>query len=301
MILNSKKVTLLALLYLPIHAFEKVHYNFSHEPIDVVIPCHPKDAATLEKVIDGVKKYVLGLRRVMVISAEKITDNAEWVDEKIFPFSKESIAHELFKDPKVIQYQFTKRYSRMGWIFQQLLKLYSAFCIPDISSNILIVDSDVIFLKPIDFLSHDGTELHNGAGLYAVGSEHYQPYFEHAKRLLPGLKKVYPEYSGIVHHMIFQKQVLDDLFNCIHQEHDLEPWLAIIGAISVVNNDIDPSCLSEYEIYFNFVFSRTDQVQLRNLKFVSRVLNDDQRINEAELELYKQEGYDYATFHTWGA
>jgi hypothetical protein len=294
MVIKHIAIAAIALFHLPIQSFEKIHYLFSDDPIDVVIPCHPKDAATLNRAIASVKKYVIGLRRVMVISSERITDNAEWIDEKIFPFTKESLAYEIFKDPAVIHYQFTKKLSRIGWIYQQFLKLYAAFCIPDISSNILIVDADVVFLKPIDFLCRDKTSPSENAGLYATGSEHYPTYFEHAARLLPGLKKLYPEHSGIVHHMLFQKPVLTDLFNLIDQEHHVEPWIAIARAIEIVNNDIDPSCLSEYEIYFNFVFARTDQVKLRPLKWANSE-------NERDLINYRKKRYDYVAIHKWGA
>jgi hypothetical protein len=300
MVISRKIIVFIALFHLSTHAFEKVHYLFSDDPIDVVIPCHPKDAATLDRAITSVKKYVVGLRRIMVISSERITDNAEWIDEKIFPFTKQSLAHEIFKYPDVVRYQFTKKESRIGWIYQQFLKLYAAFCIPDISSNILIVDSDIVFLKPVDFLCRDKTGFSYGAGLYAVGKEYHPPYFEHAARLLPGLKKLYPEYSGIVHHMLFQKPVLIDLFNLIHQQHQVEPWIAIARAIKVVDNDINPSCLSEYEIYFNFVFARTDQVKLRPLKWVNRELAWGP-VHDYDIEGYRQKGYDYVAIHQWGA
>ena len=300
MVIKRNTIVFIALFHLPIQSFEKVHYLFSDDPIDVVIPCHPKDAATLDRAIASVKKYVIGLRRVMVISSERITDHAEWIDEKIFPFTKESIAYEIFKHPEVVHYQFTKRESRIGWIYQQFLKLYAAFCIPGISSNILIVDSDIVLLKPIDFLCRDKTGFSEGAGLYTTGSEYHPPYFEHAARLLPGLKKLYPEYSGIVHHMLFQKPVLIDFFNLIYQQHHVEPWVAIARAIKVVNNDINPSCLSEYEMYFNFVFARTDQVKLRPLKWVNRELAWGP-VYEHDIEGYRKDGYDYVAIHQWGA
>jgi hypothetical protein len=290
----------IALSYLPIQSFEKVHYLFSHDPIDVVIPCHPKDAANLERAIAGVQKYVVGVRRVMVVSSEKITDKAEWINEKIFPFSKESIALEIFRDPKIATYQVHKPQSRIGWIYQQFLKLYAAFCIPDISSNILIVDSDVVFLNPVDFLCHDKTGFSEGAGLYGVGTEYNPPYFEHAARLLPGLKKLYPEYSGIVHHMLFQKPVLIDLFNLIRREHQVEPWVAIARAVPVQNGEASFSCLSEYEIYFNFVFARTDQVKIRHLKWDNKVLNWN-TVSNNDLNNYKKEGYHYVALHIWNA
>lgn len=286
---------LLVLLYAytaNVYALEKIHYFFPDDPIDVVIPCHIKDIEKLERSIKSVKKYVQNLRRVMVISAEQYTNEAEWIDEKIFPFTKESLAIEIFKSPETAFYEVNKAHSRMGWIYQQFLKLCAAFYIPNISSNILLVDSDLIFLKPIKFLDE------NGAGLYTTGIEYHAPYFEHAARVLPGLKKVFQEHSGIVHHMLFQKPVLDDFFNLIEREHGVVGWIAIARSIPVENDEITISCMSEYEMYFNFVFSRTDQVKIRPLRWINKELKWEY-VPLSYVDIYQTQGYDYVAIHAW--
>src|SRR5439155_25867451 len=97
---------------------------------------------------------------------------------------------------------------------------------------------------------------------------YHAPYFHHAQRVLPDLVKIYPQYSGIVHHMLLQKEVLLDFFDHVRTYHSAEPWQALSRAVALNNNgDIVFSGMSEYEMYFNFVFARTDQVQLRPLKW----------------------------------
>ncbi|MFX0093621.1 MAG: hypothetical protein ACFFBD_17855, partial [Candidatus Hodarchaeota archaeon] len=44
--------------------------------IDVVIPTCEKDLGTLELCIEGCRKNIKALRRIIVISKEKYTDNA---------------------------------------------------------------------------------------------------------------------------------------------------------------------------------------------------------------------------------
>ncbi len=268
-----------------LHSFEKVTYQFLREPIDVVIPCHSKDAESLNRTIESIKKYVQGMRRIITISSQPFTDQAEWINENNFPFSKESIALEIFKPEEVAYKQIYSPKSRMGWIYQQFLKLFALYYIPGISSNVLIVDADVVFLKPIIFIQE------NGAGLYAVGGEFHAPYFDHAARLFPGLKKLYSSYSGIAHHMLLQKPVLDDLFDLIGKQHGVEPWRAIARTIPVDNqNEINTSVMSEYEIYFNFVFARTNQVKIRHLKW--------QNISYgSQIPHFKARGYDYVAVH----
>jgi hypothetical protein len=265
--------------------FKKVDYRFSKEPVDVVIPCAPKDLVTLEKCIEGIKKNGKQIRRVIVLSKEPMTANAEWFSEDLFPFSKRDIALELYHgDVSAAEEFLSSPHTRIGWIFQQLLKLYTPFVIPNISSNVLILDSDVIFLKPVRFMSKEGEPY------FIPGTEYYAPYFEHAARLLPGLKRVYPKHSGIAHHMLFQKPVLEDLFRMIQEKHKMDPWRAICRCVDP--NHIYLSCMSEYEIYFNFIQLRSDAVTINSVKWTEipslHVLNH-----------YERAGYTYVACPEW--
>jgi hypothetical protein len=271
------------------HPFEKTTYTFCNDPIDVVIPCHPKDAMCLEKTIQSIQKYVKDIRRIIVISSSRITDTAEWVDEKIFPFTKESLALEIFKSPRLASYQLNRSKSRMGWVYQQFLKLFASYYIPEISSNVLIVDADVIFLKPITFLQE------NGAGLYAVKDRRNPKYFEHITQLLPTLTKYFDEYSGVVHHMLFQKPILDDLMREIQERHTCEPWIAIARAITLIKNDMREAALSEYDLYFNFAFSRTNQVKIRPLKWKETTNPDNS--HEQIIQKLSDPEYDFIAIH----
>ncbi|MBS4168348.1 DUF6492 family protein [Parachlamydia sp. AcF125] len=257
-------------------------YDFKEEPIDVVIPCTEKDVETLNLCIAGIQANCSQIRRVIVVSSHPLTDQAEWFDEALFPFTKDEIAYHLLKGDASLN--SPKKLPRVGWYYQQMLKYYAAFIIPHISSNILILDSDTIFLNPVEFLNSEG------AGLYNPGSEYHKAYFEHADRFLPGLKRLYPEYSGISHHMLLQLPVLEELFNRVETYHQMPLWQVFCHCVS--DDCTFASGASEYEIYFNFVFSRTDQVKLRHLKW-KNIKNLD------HLPGYKARGYHYVSCHAW--
>ncbi|MDB6082063.1 MAG: hypothetical protein JWO53_1335, partial [Chlamydiia bacterium] len=129
----------------------KVKYQLPKDPIDVVIPCTSKDLGTLEVCIRGIKKYGKNIHRVIVVSDKRYTDSAEWFDEKLYPFSKFDIALNILgEEAKAREFQDAPN-SRLGWIYQQFLKLYAPFVIPKISSNVLILDADTVFVNPIAF------------------------------------------------------------------------------------------------------------------------------------------------------
>jgi len=271
-------VMFLSNLYL--HA---ISYSLKGEPIDVVIPAHPKDLMKLEFAIKGIKKYGKNVRRVIVVSAEKYTDEAEWICEGIYPFNKDSISKYLSNE--VLHEQ--RSFRRVGWMYQQLLKLYSPFVIPDISSNVLVLDADTIFLNPVEFIDSEGRALYN------VGTEHHKPYFRHAKQLIkdPIIKRLFPKFSGICHHMLFQRAVLEDLFSRITEKHNVEPWKAFLKCVD--SKELDGSCFSEYEIYFNFVFSQTDQVRIRHLRWANS------RFSESRIRDLQKNGFHYVSCHSY--
>lgn len=257
-------------------------YSFIDEPIDVIMPCTAKDKDTLECAIDGILKNGKNIRRVIVISKEKLTDKAEWFPEQQFPFTKEQIALEIFSKPDLAE-QFLKTANRIGWIYQQLLKFYASYVIPDISSNILILDSDTVFLNPYTFLNS-----YSLAGKFNVGKEYHKPYFKHAKKLIPGFKKVYPEYSGICHWMVMQRTVLDHLFKVVEKNHKIPFWKAFCRCID--KKKASSSCASEYEIYFNFALMSSNQFEINLLKW--------KNIADLDFEKY-QSKFDYVSSHDY--
>lgn len=263
-------------------AGEASHFPFSDHPIDVVIPCIEKDLVTLHLCIQGIKENGTNIRRVIVVSRKKLTEEAEWFSEEAYPFSLQEVAAALPDDsPKE---RLLRIHPRANWYYQQLLKLYSLLVIPDISPNVLILDADTIFLSPVTFLNE-----HNG-GMYNPSIEYHPPYFQHAARLIPGFYKYFPEYSGISHHMIFQKPVIEALFNEVESLHGEPFWKAFCHCVALC--DFSESGASEYEIYFNYLFSHTLQPSIRQLKWANI-----ERIST--IPLYKKQGFHYVSIHTY--
>lgn len=278
--LNQWISCLIVLITMQLFA-EKIHYDFTNEPIDVVIPCAPSDQSTLNRCIEGIRKNGKGIRRIIVVSPEKLTDQAEWFDEKDYPFQKKDICLALFHGDETKANEYVAGYNRMNWIYQQFLKLYANRTIPGISSNVLILDADTFFLNPVEFMTSSGFPL------FAVGGEYMEPYFDHMKHLLPEINRQM-DYSGITHHMLFQRCVLEDLFQTIESIHKMPAWQAIAGSIQ----ELYWACMSEYEIYFNFIFSKSDQPQVRHLKWQNSELI-------GILDTCAQEGYAYVSCHGW--
>ncbi|MFI0434183.1 MAG: DUF6492 family protein [Parachlamydiaceae bacterium] len=263
----------------------KKHYNLTDEDIDVVIVAHPKDIETLDLCIKGIKENCKRVRRVIVVSEKKLTDEAEWFDEKLYPFSLDDVMMAIAKgDRKKGEKYFRHSNRGCGWFLQQLLKLGAPFVIPHISSNVLVIDADTIFMNPVDFLNK------RKGGLFAFSRiEPKERYLRHADRLLPDYKRVHTEVYSVCHHMLFQRAILEDLFDVVEKHHQVPFWVAFCSCVDL---NEDKVAASEYEIYFSFAFNHTDQVGLRELKWTnSAYLN--------KMDLFKRNRYDYVSFHSY--
>jgi len=221
---------------------------------DVVIVHGPNDDETLPYCIQQIKRNVNGYRNIYIVSWDAEDDvfeneifrDCKIVDENIFPFTKKDV-HSIIQTD-----------SRDGWYLQQLLKLYCSFVIEEMLDDYLIVDSDTLFLKQIEFKSGERY-------FFNMSDENHIHYFEHMKRLHPTFEKV-SKFSGISHHMIFNRKLVREMMNMVEKNCDNVFWKAFLL-------NVDPeqrrfSGASEYEMYFNFMLKyNKDKVIPRKLRF----------------------------------
>jgi len=236
---------------------------------DIVIPVGPNEVTHIASQIACTQKNVVGYRNIYIVSPISVDiSGCIYVPETVYPFSMASVAEVLGTN------------SRNGWYLQQLLKLYAGHCIPGILRNFLVIDADTYFLRPTCFFTEDGVPLYN------MGSEYHIPYFQHMGRLLPGLTRRIPQWSGICHHMMFDTDILRELFQRVELHHsNRAPFWKIFLEI-VAPTDILGSGASEYEIYFNYLLhNHSTEIKVRPLQWR----------NVGVINL--SDNYDYVSWH----
>lgn len=217
---------------------------------DIVIPLGPNEKNNIQRQIEYTKRNVMGYRNIYLVSYDPTiqVEDCIVVDEKVFPFSIKDVA------------SYHGARERNGWYLQQLLKLYAGFVIDGILDRYLIIDADVFFLKPISFITDDGKPI------YTLGYEYHVPYFQHMARLDPELKKCM-NFSGICHHMMFQRSFVSELFQMVEKNHPgLCFWKIFLQMVDTAHKDT--SGASEYEMYFHYMVKHhPDQIAVRELKW----------------------------------
>lgn len=282
-----KTAALLLSFVLSLHS---VIHSASKPFIDVVIPCTGKDVETLELCIDGIKKYCSPVRRIIVLSDQRYTDNAEWADEtKLYPFTKETIAYEIFRGDAQAAHNYLKSpRNRISWFYQQFLKLYAPLVIPVVAEDVLIVDADVIFLNHVDFIDALGYRL------YGSSAEYNPLYFDFNSKLVPGLKRTL-NLSGICHHTLMRRTVIKELFDIISKVHQNDVWRAMCRLIDgkklVTHFEEYLSPMAENELYPNFAHTHDPFFKIRHLRFINSNMLD-------KIPEYSKT-YHFAAFHSW--
>jgi len=227
---------------------------------DCVIPAHAKDMDTLGATVASLRSCFPELGRIVVIASAQCASavesvGAEYFDEAagLWPFSRADC-----KDCGC----------PAGWLLQQLLKLYAASIIPELASNVLVCDADVIWLehaskRKIIFFEQDiGTDSQEViANFCTFDSESCPPirsivdlhrYDAFVPEVLPGLHKPRPgKETAVSHHAPLQRLVLEALFSEVEERHGQVFWVAFCNAAR--------SCggrASEYELYYSFARHR---------------------------------------------
>jgi hypothetical protein len=247
---------------------------------DIVIPLGPNEISRFDRQIEYTKKNILGYRNIYIVTCNtniQIND-CIIINEEAFPFKK--FIEQYFS-------QHNNKSARNGWYFQQLIKLYAGKIIENILENYLVLDADVFFLKPTQFIE-------NNIPFLSVGEEYHIPYFTHMKKLHESFEKVHNK-SGICHHMMYSSEYLNEIFKIVEDKHNKPFWQVFILCVTEhLNHPMQhlESGASEYELYFNYMIKyHPNKIIVRNLSW--------KNTSEKSITSTNVCGLDYVSICAW--
>lgn len=263
--------------------------------IDVVIPVAPKDYPKLERSLLGIlENSRTPIGRVFLIAADDgalkyvnadLSTKVSVVNEREMPFTKRDIVGLLEEQGATAK--------QASWYYQQLLKFYVFQVIRGLGDDVLILDADFVFSRPLHFLTEDGRAiLSRGYPFkWLVNTRDYPTRVEHihvdfARRFVAGWEPIEP-FSGMHHHMVFQRDILADLFDVVEREHQQPFWRAFAGNVLFEKKW---NAASEYVIYHHFARARhPERVVVRDLQTCD-ILHDSEEGADALEQLDRQLG-----------
>lgn len=157
-------------------------------------------------------------------------------------------------DREKIRAKFNGRY---GWVIQQLLAVQ--YISTSQSPGILLLNSDTILLRKMDFLNKNKNQI------LMVSTEFHSPYYKLLNKLIG--TPVNPKCTFITHHMLFQPWVLREIIlkHKIVNVSNLISWLIM----NVEPDQESPLCV-EFELYGQGMLElHPELVKLRKFSNVS--------------------------------
>jgi hypothetical protein len=249
----------------------------SNNKIDFLLVCHPKDFCSLKLAVNSIKNNITCCKNIYVISEENLNlVGTIFVPENQFDsyISKELIRNRWLKKNRNLSH-------RAGWLDQQFLKLYAGKVIVDLTDSFVFVDSDTIFLRDIEF----NPNLFS----YVKVQEYHKPYLNPIKILLNKNETI--GFSCISHHMIFQKEKVNNLIKEVETRFNLN----FVDAILNIIDYNESSCFSEWDLYANYMIlnnptlCKKRQLKWKNISYIPSGL---------QLAILKL-SYDFVSCHAW--
>jgi hypothetical protein len=249
---------------------------------DIVIVSHEKDFGGIKHIVKHVNKN-LKFDSIHLIVSERepftqLDTLKQLTDKPIF----------LHKETDVLKVDKSKIRFRPNWIYQMLLKMFQNVTKND---NFLIIESDCVILKSLEFFEGDKT-------IFYMGRDHInQPYFNFNDKLL-GIGREF-NHTFICEFMMYDKQIIKDLLVKTHCS-DVNDFLNLIYEFTN-----DECYMADYELYGNFVYKyHREKFTTRdlNFKFLGRDYHQSMFWTDSEIEnlINENEDKDLVTFHTWG-
>ena len=201
--------------------------------IDIAIPCHVKDFDNLPLVIQGAKLSVRNpIGKIKLITPEyfstelqtKFPDCIVSTDESVLSADLVKAINELV--PK----------ERTGWIIQQIIKFRMAITSDQVAT--LILDADIVLLKPKIWLDSKGTQI------LCIADEYHLPYKKHLQKVFGGQTHL---LSFVTHHQLMQRDSVREIFG--QNGEGLIEWLNLADFN-------ESSSISEYETYGEWMLKR---------------------------------------------
>jgi hypothetical protein len=241
-----------------------------------MIPAHEKDYGVLPDCLRSVLRHVSPIRRVLVVATrpfEYPDDRVSWVSE---PTDLPALGD--------VRNRLAAGSSRASWLYQQVLKLGADLFVADLTASYLVIDSDVIFLRPVSF--DPETE---GRFPYSRALEFHLPYREAYERLFG--KPPNAGFSLTAHHMLFDRAWLGEMRSEIEKLH-AKPWHdAFVDAAGKDSH----SPISEWNVYGWWVLDHyPEESQHRQLQW-GDVRGAPGLVQRAALAAH----FDYVAAHAW--
>ena len=248
-----------------------LHSDICPKPcLDAVIPYHEADESMFVRNggLVAAKAHLKDVRNIYVVSVSNrafkhlLDERTRWYNEAHIPFYTQMLEGKI-----------------SGWKYQQALKLWSVQHIPGLCNNVLILDSDVLWIRDFESIvptmvdsnglctipkfKYNIATAASGAWESDIYSSAYHSFVEY----FTGLPKMNADtLTAINHWQVMQRDVLEALTKSLlaRTQYSIEEAILRYGS----PNQYD---MTEYEAYFSFIsYFYSERVETVSLPYIIR-------------------------------
>jgi hypothetical protein len=250
---------------------------------EIVIPTASKDTNKVPYAIQSALQYLNPKPQQIHIIASPIAYGHLLTNKNLddVEIHREDIVVPL--DPTL------SRFRRPQWVYQQFIKLFNDVTDTD---DYLVVDSDIIFNRPINIYSADSKPFFF---LNSINHNH-EPDFALLQKLF-GFGREYP-HTFTVEFMLIRKHIRNSIY---------KKWGTIKNlykeVCSLITHDGRPYRMNDYETYGQFTYvnfpNHYDFINIRSKLFHKYGVDWAPEEIEELISKMGPESVDVFTYHTW--
>lgn len=256
--------------------------------LELVIPVVPKDL-TVFWANKNILFENLQINYVSVIGNTQVKEMLDEYNDSRIKFVDENNLYNYDKFAEIIRKKYSENCKKIGWYYQQFLKLL--YCYQCENEYYLIWDGDTIPIKKIDLFTE------NGKPFFDLKYENHVEYFKTIKELYH-IEKI-TDKSFISEHMIFKTSFVKKMIDDVKVSDELLGDDFVEKVMNVVFNvGYDQLSFSEYETYGTYVsYNYKDYYQIREWHSMRRGAwcFDKENITDAQKQWLLQY-YDAVSF-----
>lgn len=267
-----------------------ISYSGELPAISLLIVVAQKDFKNLELCIDQVLKHSLNpISKIEIVVPESDLASCMQILEQI----QFQIPISLFNEDEVINVQLraemkSKLQHKYGWALQQLLTL--EMVMRSDCCGVLTIDADTFVLRDQVWLNEKFTQV------LFQSPEFHPPYYKIINKVFPQIDLI--SYSHVTHHMLFQPELLRELFTDSDYIDSTEIMIQVLESFDKLQES--PFCI-EFEPYAQFLHdSHQNRFELRRFSNSNFSTKEDCVIITELIQKFDNHNlYNSINFHSW--
>lgn len=270
----------------------------SYSEISAVMPSIPQDIDTLIRNTEFFFRY-LPIKNIYVVGPESIAERVRSTNNDRLIFMNEDEFIDIPSIRKLYASKTDKDQGRVGWYFQQFIKMQFARFIQD--DYYLIWDSDTIPLKSVKMFDETSRKPIMRSGFVMKSS--YAGYLDTFSKILPDIQNNVMDTTFVREHMLINTKYMRELLDKIEANPNYSGKNFQEKIINAASEKYLYYGFSEFQTYGIFITAQYPDSYVftekwRSLRTGQRFCDNAESLSEEQIKWFASK-YDVMSIEKW--